>query len=225
MPQHRIKGLIFDMDGTIVDSMPVHLQAWMQFLSAKGINLTPEEFETKNRGTITEIITAIFGTHLTPDRRDALGEEKEALFRSMYRGRVEPVSGFPDFLRQAHAAGLKIALASMANRKNIDMVLDELGLGPCFHAIVSGDDVMRGKPDPEVFQQALRQLDLHPHEAVVFEDARSGIDAAAVAGIRVIGLATMHRVHELTGWGAEKVISTYRELDLRDPLFGASISG
>jgi beta-phosphoglucomutase family hydrolase len=225
LPEQRIKGFIFDMDGTIVDSMPVHLCAWTSFLSSQGITLTPEMFEAKNRGTIREIITAFFGTGISAARRDALGAEKEALFRSMYRGKVKPVSGFPEFLRRAHAAGMKLGLASMANRANVDLVLDALGLRPFFHAIVNGDDVARGKPHPEVFNRALSQLSLLPQEALVFEDAASGIQAASAAGIKAIGLTTTHSGRELMEWGAEKAIADFDEIDPSGPFFRRNPSG
>jgi len=191
------KGLIFDMDGTLVHNMHYHQQAWLSFLEQYDIKVTDAEFQEKNAGTILEVVPKFFEGLTDREEIIRLGREKEALYRELYRPHVKPLPGLREFLEAARAGGLKLALATAADQPNIDFTLEELGLTDHFDAITGAEEVKKGKPDPEVFLISARKLGLIPSECIVFEDSHVGIRAGLAAGMPVIGMATTHTREEL----------------------------
>ncbi len=197
-----VKALLFDMDGTIVDNISYHHDAWITFLGRHHVPLQPDQFHAQNHGTIEEMISRFFGNDLPGEKIRELGAEKEQTYRDLYRESVKEVNGLTALLEWASAKGLKIGLSTMGNTENIDFILDNLSIRSYFDAIVGGDQVSKGKPDPEIFIRTLENLDVLPGEAVVFEDSQGGITAAESAGAKIIGLSTTHTAEELMTWGA-----------------------
>jgi beta-phosphoglucomutase len=191
------KGLIFDMDGTLVHNMHFHQQAWLAFLEQHGIRVTDAEFHEKNAGTILEVVPKFFEGLTDRDEIIRLGRQKEALYRDLYRPHVKPLPGLREFLEAARDGGIKLALATAADQPNIDFTLEELGLTAHFDAITGAEEVKKGKPDPEVFLISARKLGLTPTECIVFEDSHVGIRAGLAAGMPVIAMATTHTREEL----------------------------
>ncbi|HMP94193.1 MAG TPA: HAD family phosphatase [Phnomibacter sp.] len=185
-----LQAVIFDMDGTIVNSMPYHLKSWDLFFEHHGINMPPERFEQIHHGTLYDIMPRIFGEHITAKEAYELGMLKEKLFRDLYRGNVTPLPGLPALLKALKAAHVKIGLATAADFTNADFTIDELGLRPYFDTIVTSDLVPEGKPSPAVYQYAAHELQVPPKACLVFEDTPSGIMAAHRAGMQVIGVAS-----------------------------------
>jgi beta-phosphoglucomutase family hydrolase len=184
-------GFIFDMDGVLIDSMPVHVQAWLQILAERGVRPSPEEFLRSTGGkTNGQILREVFGPDFADAAIAACAERKERLYRSLCRTRLAPVPGAMPFLDQTRRLGIRMAVATSAEQANRDFVLGGLGLRDYFGAVVGGEEVRRGKPDPEAFLTAATRLDVPPARCLVFEDALAGIQAASRAGMRAVALAT-----------------------------------
>ncbi len=186
-------GLVFDLDGVIVDSNPVHREAWIRYNRCLGIETSEEMLEFMYGKRNDEIVRHYFGSSLSEGEIAAHGSRKEALYRELMREQVgtRTVPGVASFLR-AHAAH-PAAIASNAERANIDFLLEATALGPFFQAIVDGGQVKRPKPHPEIYQLAAALLGIEPSNAIVFEDSYAGVEAARAAGARVVGIRTTHR--------------------------------
>lgn len=206
-------GFIFDLDGTLIDSMHYHKRSWLQFLQQNGKPISEKEFEPKSHGTVEEAITRFFGDDLDEQRFLELCFEKEALYRSMYQPHLKEIQGVFAFLQELKNDNKKIALATMGNKLNIDFSLDGIGIRHFFDVICGGNDVKRGKPHPEIYELAVKRMQLSPKECIVFEDTSSGIAAATAAGMNVIGIATTHSHNELMRFGCMHAIDHYHELD------------
>ncbi|MBN8590022.1 MAG: beta-phosphoglucomutase family hydrolase [Rhodothermia bacterium] len=185
------KALIFDMDGTIVDNMAVHIEVWLALLAQNGVLQSASEFHRVSSGkTNPEILRYYLGSNLSDQAVQALGEEKEAMYRTIFADRIEAVNGLYSLLEEAQEQGLLLALATSAPPVNVPFVLNGLGLQHTFDAIVTANDVQNGKPHPEVFLKAAQKLQCIPEECVVFEDAPVGFLAAKHAGMSCIIVAT-----------------------------------
>ena len=182
-------ALIFDLDGVIVDSMPMHTEAWRAYLERLGINRPDIEAQMHGRRN-DEIVRALIGEDLTPDAVFRHGAEKERLFREMMLPMLEThgVAGIREFL--AATNGAPRAVASNAEAANIDFVLDGMGLRQYFAVVVDGHQVARPKPWPDVYVRAAELLRTAPQNCIIFEDSPTGIAAARAAGGRVAGIAT-----------------------------------
>lgn len=189
------KALIFDMDGTIVHNMPTHNQAWQDTLAEAGVQIDQDEFHRKTSGQKNaEIVRLMLGEHLSSEEVAQWSERKEVLYRERFAEQRETVPGFMALLHAAREKGLVAAVASAAPPENLDFILDGLDLRKRFEVVVGGEDVERGKPNPDIFLKAAINLGVKPEECLVFEDALAGIEAARRAGMDVIVvLTTLHR--------------------------------
>lgn len=185
-------GVIFDMDGVLVDSYAPHLESWRRLAAEIGRSVTNEQFDATFGRTSREIIDLLFGPGLDGDEVRRLDDRKEALYRDLVRGRVPVMPGAPDVVRSLYADGLALAVGSSGPPANVSLIVEELRLTPWLSATVTGADVQRGKPDPQVFQIACQRLGLPPRRCAVVEDAPVGIEAARRAGCRVIALSSTH---------------------------------
>ncbi|WP_342360181.1 HAD family phosphatase [Terrarubrum flagellatum] len=185
------RALIFDMDGTIVDNMRVHNEAWGAWFAEKGLPFDEATFFANTAGRHNpEIIGA-----LIPDKSEAeliaLGDEKEAIYRRLYAPRVTALAGFVDLLDFCDAHHLPKAVATAAPPANIDVVLDTLKLRSRFDTIVAPSQGYRGKPHPDMFLAAAERMKIAPADCVVFEDAPLGVEAARRAGMKAVAMTTM----------------------------------
>ena len=128
-----VKGVVFDMDGTLVDNMDFHRQAWFKFLAAYDIHITDEEYHEKNVGIITEIVPRFFPGQLSTEEIIRLGKEKEVVYRNLYGKHIEALTGLETFLQALQDAQITIALATAADNGNIDFTLDALGIRRIFY--------------------------------------------------------------------------------------------
>lgn len=185
-------GLVFDMDGVLVDSNPIHSQAWVAFNREYGLDTTESMRQSMYGKRNDEIIREFFGDGLTPGEIARRGAAKEALYRQMVGDNVERilVPGVKRFLEEHRDAPM--AVASNAEPANVDFVLNRSGLRSYFRAVVDGHQVNRPKPYPDVYLRAARLLGIPPANCVIFEDSLSGVEAAHAAGARVVGLLTTH---------------------------------
>ena len=186
------RALIFDMDGTIVDNMDFHTQAWIAFFERRGKTIDPDQFFRDTAGRQgKEIIRHYVGEDLSDEEIGALTHEKEVLYREMYGPHRRTVDGFDAFIETARARGFKLAVATSASPGSARFVLDEMGLRERFDEIVIGTiDVPRGKPHPDVFLKAADRCGVMPAQSIVFEDAPLGVEAARRAGMRAVVLTT-----------------------------------
>jgi beta-phosphoglucomutase family hydrolase len=184
-------GFIFDMDGTMIDNMRFHTEAWVKLLAESSLEVDTEEFIRHSSGKPThELLQEMFGDRMSEEERRQFAQRKEILYRDIYRPHLKPIEGLIPFLAKASEQGILLALASSARRANIEFVLRGLDLEGMFQIIVDSSEVKQGKPDPEMFLLAARRLDLPPDQCIVFEDAIAGIRAAASAGMKTVVMAT-----------------------------------
>jgi beta-phosphoglucomutase family hydrolase len=184
-------AFIFDMDGTLVDNMPFHIQAWTDMLRGLGVQTTPEAFLRQTGGkTNRQILHEIFGGGLTETETLCHISRKEALYRSLYRPYLEPIAGLIPFLNEAERLRIPMAVATSAGKTNRDFVLQGLGIEAYFSVVVGVEEIHEGKPDPEIFLKAADRLAVIPADCLVFEDALAGIEAASRAGMKVVALTT-----------------------------------
>lgn len=187
----RPHAVVFDLDGTIVDNMALHAEAFAELASRHGLPpLTTADRAKLDGRRNSEIFPVLFNREMARDEWLAYEAEKEGLYREISRGRLQVVAGLPELLERCQADGIKVALATSAPGLNVVHTLQEVGLTDAFPTIVRGDQVARGKPAPDVFIEAARQLDLPVNQCVVFEDAPMGVVAAHAAGMRVVALST-----------------------------------
>jgi beta-phosphoglucomutase len=179
--------------------MPFHIRSWLRLFADLGLHITADEMERYNRGTIGEVLRRILGSHLTDAAVAELAERKEALFRELCRPHLAPIAGLRPFLDEARRLGIPMALATAAGRDNIAFMLDGLAVRSFFDAVVGGEDVEKGKPDPEVFLIAAAMLRMPPRRCMVFEDSLSGIEAAHRAGMTVVAVTTTLDMRDAQG--------------------------
>jgi HAD superfamily hydrolase (TIGR01509 family) len=189
------KAVLWDLDGTLVDSEEFHWLSWRDTLRRERIELTYEQFLASFGQRNDRILPAWLGPDADPARIRRIGDEKEAEYRRLAEAHgLTPLPGAREWLTALRAAGWKQAIASSAPRLNVDAMLRVTGLDGCVDAIVSADDVTIGKPDPQVFLRAAEKLGAEPARAIVVEDAAAGIEGARRAGMRSIGVTKTGRL-------------------------------
>ena len=196
-------ALIFDMDGVIVDSNPVHREAWVAFNRGYGFETTPAMLERMYGKRNDEIIGDYFGDGLGLEEVAARSRAKEELYREMAGSRIEQMllPGLRAFLDRYRA--VPMAVASNAEPENVAFVLDRAGLRPYFRVVVDGRQVIHPKPHPDVYLRAAALLEVAPANCIVMEDSPTGVAAAKAAGMRVIGVRTTYVNLQGTDWNAD----------------------
>jgi HAD superfamily hydrolase (TIGR01549 family) len=190
-------AFIFDIDGTMIDSMPFHTRSWEVFLGRRGASTVPEDFFRRTAGrTGVEVMRELFPA-LSDEDAHALVREKEAIYRDLFAPRFQEIAGFSAFARAAKAAGVRVACATAGDPDNIRFALGGLGMRDFFDAAVGAHDVARGKPEPDLFLLAALRLGVPPARCLVFEDAPLGIEGARRAGMHAVAIASSLPLDEL----------------------------
>lgn len=191
------RAFIFDMDGTLVDNMHVHTEAWAQLLDENGVEMDRQKFLVATAGkTNREILPTVFGD-ISDERIAELAKRKESLYREAYLPIRKPVDGLVEFLTEAQKLGIKMAVATAASNPNMEFILDGLDLRRFFGAVITATDVTVGKPDPAMFLLSAKKLGIGPQNCIVFEDALGGFEAAFRAGMKSIGITTVNSAEDI----------------------------
>ncbi|MDV2989780.1 MAG: tRNA (adenosine(37)-N6)-threonylcarbamoyltransferase complex dimerization subunit type 1 TsaB [Dehalogenimonas sp.] len=186
------RGVIWDMDGVIIDSADLHFESWRDALGQHGFRMNREQFEATFGRRNDDIINYIAGFAVPAEKIRLIGDDKEVSYRQMVAGHARSFSGVMELVRELKESGFKQAVASSAPAANIALVLQELGLAAFIEATVDASQVDRGKPDPAVFLKAAEKLELKPQDCLVIEDAVAGVIAAHRAGMAVIAVSNTH---------------------------------
>ncbi|MDW3646665.1 MAG: HAD family phosphatase [Bacteroidia bacterium] len=192
----QFKGIIFDMDGTMIDNMMVHHHAWKRKLSSLGLEMSLEEIMEKVHGINEEIIARLFGDRFTPEERKKISAEKEAEYRKIFLPQLKLIEGLAECLDKLVAREIPMAVGTAAPPGNVEFVVDNLQLAPYFKGIFHSRSVKKGKPDPEIFEMAAGSMGLQAKDCLVFEDSLTGVETALNAGAKVVVVTTTHQEEE-----------------------------
>lgn len=205
-------AVIFDMDGVLVDTFEAHFESWRVVAHQEGAEMTRQQFAETFGRTSREIIALLW-----PEKADdtvairAFDDRKELAFRKIIAETFPAMPGVDGLLASLASEGISMAVGSSGPPANVALVVDKLAATEIFAALVTGDDVTRGKPDPQVFLLAAERLGVAPERCIVVEDARAGLLAARAAGMHCVGIAsTGHTRHELAA--ADLVVDSLTEL-------------
>lgn len=209
------RAFIFDMDGTLVDNMRYHTEAWRTLIEENGFEFNERTFLVETAGqTNREIIPSVFGS-VSNERLNELALRKEELYREVYVHHLKPVEGLVDFLKTAGGLGIKLAVATAASNPNMEFILDGLDLRKYFAAITTATDVRLGKPNPDMFLVSAEKLGVEPKDCIVFEDAIGGFEAAHRAGMVSIGITTVNSAEDVLK--CDSVVEAHADFTELDP--------
>ncbi|MEJ1169562.1 HAD family hydrolase [Variovorax sp. CCNWLW235] len=209
----KVEAFIFDMDGTMIDSMPWHARSWVEFVARHGLKLDVTDILARTTGrTGTECMRELFERELSDAECQTLVHEKEEIYRAMFSDNFTEVAGFTAFAKAAVARGLKVAVGTAGDKHNIEFAMSRLKMDPLPLAIVGGDEGFAGKPTPEIFLEAARRIGVAPERCIVFEDAPFGIEAARRGGMRAVAVCSTHTAAELAGPHVIAAVRDYDEL-------------
>lgn len=208
-----LRGIVFDMDGVIIDSHPLHRRAWKTFLETVGREVSDAELDFILDGRKRDEILCYFLGPLTPTQIADYGAHKDEMLRQLGED-IRPFPGVIEFLDVLSREGMRIGLATSAGSQRAHGTLRELGLARYFDAIVTGDEVTSGKPDPAIYRAVAERLNETPENLLAIEDAVSGVMSARSAGMRCVGIACADRADTLREAGADPVISDFQALSL-----------
>ena len=209
----KAEALIFDMDGTMIHSMPWHAKSWMVFAGNHGLKIDVNDLLARTSGrTGAECMRLLFERDLSDAECESLVHEKERIYRDLFSDNFAEVAGFNAFAKAAVARGLKIAVGTAGDRHNIEFAMSRLKMDPLPLAIVGGDEGFTGKPTPAIFLEAARRISVDPAHCIVFEDAPFGIEAALRGGMQAVAVCSTHTPAELAGPHVIAAVRDYEEL-------------
>lgn len=214
-------AVLWDMDGTLVDTAELHFDAWCRLCDGLARPFTRADFKATFGRRNPEIFQYLFPAGLTEAESARLGEDKETMYRAAAREKgVNLLPGARELMRELARSGARQAIGSSAPRGNLDLILELTGMGPHLGACVGMEDTRRGKPDPEVFLVGAQRLGVDPSRCIVFEDAVAGIEAATAAGMRSIAVTFVahHSEEALRAAGASRVVPALSSVSVRDVL-------
>jgi beta-phosphoglucomutase-like phosphatase (HAD superfamily) len=212
-PARPIQALIFDMDGTMINSMPYHAQSWVDFAQRHGLEIDLDDLMSRTTGRNgVECMRELFQRDVPEAEAWALIAEKETLYRALYSPVFSEVAGFKAFSEQALHAGLKFGVGTAGDQHNIAFAFSHLQMKTAPHAVVGGDEGFPGKPDPAIFLEAARRMNSTADACIVFEDAPFGVEAARRAGMLAVAVCTTHTPAQLAGPHVVASVRDYTEL-------------
>jgi len=211
--RRSVGAFIFDMDGTMVDSMPWHARAWVEFARRRDLAIDLPDLMRRTTGrTAFECACELMGREVSEAESAQITHEKETIYRELFGAEFREVAGFRSFARAAAGRGLKIAVGTAGDRHNIAFTLSLLNMAPAPLAVVGGDEGLPGKPQPAIFLEAARRIGVPAARCIVFEDAPFGIEAARRGGMRAVAVCSSHSASELAGPHVIAAVRDYNEL-------------
>ena len=214
MKANKEIAVIWDMDGVIADTASYHFKAWQGVFQKRGVKFTERDFKRNFGQRDDTIIRNILGEVISQGEIDAIAEEKEENFRKAVGQRIKALPGAINLIKLLTENGFKVALASSAPIKNIQLLTEGLGINNCFQSIISGRDVTEGKPSPQGFLLAAQRLGVKPENCIVIEDAVAGVAAAKRAGMRCLAVTNTHP--ETSLMEADLVVDTLEAVSVND---------
>jgi HAD superfamily hydrolase (TIGR01509 family) len=211
-----LTALLFDLDGTLTNTDPIHFQTWTEILQDYGLEIDRPFYEKNFSGRTNAAILKELLPHLTELEGQQLGDRKEAAFRQRATAELQPIAGLAEILAWANEQRLKQAVVTNAPPENAEFMLQVLGLREQFETVVLAETLERAKPDPLAYQVGVERLDVTASCAIAFEDSPSGIRSAVGAGILTIGIASTHLPEELYAVGATLVVADFSDRTLYD---------
>ena len=196
------KAFLFDLNGTMINDMDYHTQAWYEILTNDlGTQLSWDEVAKEMYGKNKEVLARIFGQdRFTEEAIIRLSNQKEKRYQALYQPKLEGLPGLIPFLEKSKAAGIKMGIGSAAILDNIQFVVDGLNIRSFFDSIVGAEHVQESKPHPETFLKVASVLGVQPNDCIVFEDAPKGVESALNAGMQCIVLTTSHAINDFKGY-------------------------
>jgi beta-phosphoglucomutase len=214
------RAVIWDVDGTLVDTAELHFQAWERMSAEMGRPFSRDNFAATFGRRNPEIIRFLFHQDFSDAEVAAIGERKEHYYRLEAAKGVPLLPGVRELLAGFRAGGARQAIGSSAPRENVSLILQLTGSAPYFETIVGMEDTERGKPDPQVFLVAAAKLGVPPSRCVVLEDAVAGVEAANAAGMKCVAVTFVghHSAEKLVAAGADRVVQCFTEVTSNDVL-------
>jgi beta-phosphoglucomutase len=206
-------GVIFDLDGVLVDTGWAHKQSWYDLANEEGFSMTDEFFYSTFGMQNYQIIPMLLGRNATSEEIDRLSDWKEQRYRDIIKEKLVAAEGAKSLLIDLKEEGFRLAVGSSAPRANLELVLDCTDLHDYFDAYVTGQDVTRGKPAPDTFLKAAEKLSINANRCVVVEDAVQGIEAGKAAGMAVVAVTTTRSRADLTR--ADIIVDSLAQLQVR----------
>jgi beta-phosphoglucomutase len=203
-----LTAVLFDLDGTLVNTDPLHFQTWQEMLRDYGIEIDREFYKARISGRLNPLIIKDLLPQLSLEAGQKLADVKEARFRENALS-LTPLAGLLELLAWIDSRGLKKAVVTNAPRENVSFMLEVLKLADIFDVVVLAEETTAGKPDPAIYQLVMNRLGIAATEAIAFEDSPSGIHSAVGAGIYTIGVASTHDPKNLLEAGATMVIPDF----------------
>lgn len=212
-PHPKTAALIFDMDGTMIDSMPSHAQSWQVFARQHNLEFDLDDLMRRTTGRNgLECMRELFQRDLGEAEARVLIHEKEIIYRELFAPVFSEVAGFRVFAEQALASGLKVGVGTAGDQHNISFAFSRLKMRVPPHAVVGGDEGLPGKPDPAIFLETAKRMNAPANACIVFEDAPFGIEAARRAGMQAVAICTSHSAKALAGPHVVASVRDYHEL-------------
>lgn len=208
------KALLFDIDGTLADTDALHVEAFNHVFGPRGHVFDRARAAKELMGFSTASLAERFLPDQPPERQAAIMDEKEAVFRRLVSGKIQPMPGLMTLLAWADRAGIPMVAVTNAPRLNAEMLLAGLGIMDRFKALMIGDELPHAKPHPLPYLEGLRAVNASASLSVAFEDSRSGIASASAAGIATVGIRSSLSHAELVAAGARLTVASFDDLDL-----------
>jgi HAD superfamily hydrolase (TIGR01509 family) len=208
-------GVVFDLDGVIVDSHPLHKRAWRAFLASVGKEVSESELDFIFEGRRRRDILIHFLGDLSDTEIQEYGNKKNDFYREACAV-LQPVAGSVELIRQLEKVGLRIALATSASCQRARWTLEQLKIADSFEVVVTGDDVVQSKPDPTIYRLAAERLSVSPDYLCAVEDSVCGVRSAKAAGLCCLGISLAECADALALAGADRVFPNLEDLSVRD---------
>ncbi len=207
------EAVIFDLDGTLIDNNPYHIEAWKIFYDKIGKPFSKEEYTKNINGRINrDIFNYIFSTTLSPEMIEMYSNEKEAMYRELYKTHIKPINGLIDFLEELKKEKIPKAIATSGLPPNINFMFEHVPIKKYYADVIDASQISNGKPHPEIFLKAASAVNADPKNCIAFEDSVAGIRSAKSAGMKVVGLTTTHTAQDIHE--ADLIIKDYTQISL-----------